>query len=72
MDPMVFSDQKMMKDWIFGEFFESLESFELLRRSGGATFWQNRAVPEETRERNEACQGSDCVRLAPWQASSNL
>jgi hypothetical protein len=22
MDPMVFPDQKMMKNWIFGEFFE--------------------------------------------------
>jgi hypothetical protein len=22
MDPMVFSDQKMMKDWIFGEFVD--------------------------------------------------
>ena len=30
---MVFSDQKMMKDWIFGEFFESPESFGQLRRS---------------------------------------
>jgi hypothetical protein len=29
MDPMVFSDQKMMKDWIFGEFFESPESLSL-------------------------------------------
>jgi hypothetical protein len=29
MDPVVFSDQKMMKDWIFGEFFESPESLSL-------------------------------------------
>jgi hypothetical protein len=27
MDPMVFSNQKIIKDWIFGEFFESPESF---------------------------------------------
>jgi hypothetical protein len=29
MDPMVFSDEKMMEDWIFGEFFESPESLGL-------------------------------------------
>jgi hypothetical protein len=29
MDPMVFSDQKRIKDWIFGEFFESPESLSL-------------------------------------------
>jgi len=28
-DPMVFSNHKMMKDWIFGEFFELPESLSL-------------------------------------------
>jgi hypothetical protein len=32
----IFGKLYNMKDWIFGEFFEWPESFELLRRAGGA------------------------------------
>ena len=57
---MVFFNQKMMKDWIFGECFKSPESFRQLRRSPlGSVFSQACSSHE-----NQACRLAElrCVR----------